>query len=62
MGIFNVAILLLISTARAVQPEGVSNTIYDCKYDSTKSVYLNIEFDGELYKCGESGTIEAQLL
>ena len=62
MGIFNIAVLLLISTARAVQPEGVSDTIYDCKYDSTKSVYLDIEFDGELYKCGESDTIEAPLI
>ena len=60
MGLQNIVIMLLLSTAGAKQPEGVSEKIYDCNYDTTKSVYLDVVANGNTYKCGvDPGTIEA---
>ena len=61
MGIKNIAILL-ISAVMAAQPEGVSDTLYDCNYDDTQATYLEIKFDDEIYKCGEGGAIRAPKL
>ena len=57
MGIKSIAKLLLASTVVAEQPNGVTDPIYDCTYDNTAAVYLDINIDGLLYKCGVNDTM-----
>ena len=44
--------MLLLGAVVAEQPDGVSNTIYDCNYDTTATQYLDVNVAGDQTECG----------
>jgi hypothetical protein len=48
-------ITLLLGAVVAEQPDGVSNTIYDCTYDNTAAQYLDVNVAGDQTECGLIG-------